>query len=127
MNAPSRAVGEKSFPVKLGSDELAEFENDNERAKSSLTRTTSNSIDKLDRLISEIQEMRKFLKAEGERVQREVENYAEMSQGVALALTKIKADTIGPWKGTNGEPRSSGAKQLASGRERLKRWPAPPG
>ena len=127
MNAPSRAVGEKSFPVKLGSDELAEFQNDNERAKSSLARTTSNSIDKLDGLISEIQEMRKFLKAEGERVQREVENYAEMSQGVALALTKIKADTIGSWKGTDGEARPSGAKQLASGRERLKRWPAPPG
>ena len=127
MNAPTCAVDEKSLPVKSGSDELVQIEIDNERAKSSLARLTSNSIDKLDGLISEIQEMRKFLKSEGERVQREVGNYTQMSQGVALALTKIKADTIGPWKGTDGEARPSGTKQLASGRERLKRWPAPPG
>jgi hypothetical protein len=127
MNAPTCAVDEKTIPVKSGPDGLVQIETDNERAKSSLARLTSNSIDKLDGLISEIQEMRNFLKAEGERVQREVGNYAEMSQGVALALTKINADTVGPWKGSDGEARASGAKRPASGRERLKRWPAPPG
>lgn len=129
MNAPTcvTAVDAKSLPVKPALDELAQIEIGNERTKSSLAQLTSSSIEKLDELISEIQEMREFLKSEGERVQREIGNYAELSQSVALALTKIKADTIGPWKGIDGEARQSGPKQLAGGRERLKRWPAPPG
>jgi hypothetical protein len=82
----------------------------------------SNSIDKIDGLLSEIQEMREVLKLEGERVQSEIENYVQLSQGIVLAASKIKADAIEPWKGADG----SAAKQPASGRERLKRWPAPP-
>jgi hypothetical protein len=121
MNAPTRvaAVDGKSPPVRSG---LAQIENDSERTNSSLARLTSNSIDKLDGLISQIQEMREFLKLEGERVEREIGNYVQLSQRVALAMSKINADTVGPWKGTDG----SGAKQPGSGRERLKHWPAPP-
>jgi hypothetical protein len=129
MDAPTYAtvIDAKSLPVKSALDELAQIEIGNERTKSSLAQLTSSSIEKLDELISEIQEMREFLKSEGERVQREIGNYAELSQSVALALTKIKADTICPWKGTDGEARQSGPKQLAGGRGKLKRWPAPPG
>jgi hypothetical protein len=75
--------------------------------------------------MSEIQEMREFLRSEGERVHREVVNYAQLNQNVALAATKIKAETVGTWKSTSlaGDTHSS-AKQLSNGRERLKRWPA---
>ena len=107
-------------------DELpVQIEKDTERTKSSLARLTSHSIDRLERLMSEIQEMREFLISEGERVQREIANYAQLNQSVALAATKIKAETVGAWKGTAiaGEAHS-GAKQLSNGREKLKRWPA---
>ena len=76
--------------------------------------------------MSEIQEMREFLVSEGERVQREIANYAQLNQSVALAATKIKAETVGRWKSPAiaGESHSS-VRQLSNGREKLKRWPAP--
>ena len=128
MSAPTSApvADDKSLPVQSALDELPiQIQDDTERTKSSLARLTSNSIDRLERLMSEIQEMREFLISEGERVQREIANYAQLNQSVASAATKIKAETVGPWKSTAtaGEAHS-GAKQLSNGRERLKRWPA---
>jgi hypothetical protein len=127
MNAPTfvAAADGKSLPTKSGLVQLTQIEDDPERTQVSLARLTSNSVDKLGDLISEIQEMREFLKSEGERVQLEVGNYMQLSQSVATALEKIKADTIVPWIRADGEARRSGTKQLANGRERLKRWPAP--
>jgi|SRR5215208_854545 len=60
-------------------------------------------------LFSELQEVRDFLKSEGERVQREVANYAQLNQS-ALAAIKINTDTIGPWKSTarDSDPQNSG-------------------
>ena len=101
MNAPTSApvADDKPLPVKSASEEFpAQIENDTERTKSSLARLTSNSVDRLERLMSEIQEMREFLISEGERVQREIANYAQLNQSVALAATKIKAETVGTWK-----------------------------
>jgi uncharacterized phage infection (PIP) family protein YhgE len=129
MNAPTSAPGadEKSLPVKSASEELpAQIADDTERTKSSLARLTSNSVDRLERLMSEIQEMREFLISEGDRVQREIVNYAQLNQSVALTATKIKAETVGAWKSTAvASEAHSGAKQLSNGREKLKRWPAP--
>jgi hypothetical protein len=128
MSAPTSApvADDKSLPAQSAVDELpVQIEDDAERTKSSLARLTSHSIDRLARQMSEIQEMREFLISEGERVQREVANYAQLNQNVALAATKIKAETFGTWKSTAiaGEAHS-GANQLSNGRERLKRWPA---
>jgi hypothetical protein len=128
MNAPTSApvADDTSLPVKSALEEFpAQIENDTERTKSSLARLTSNSVDRLERLMAEIQEMREFLISEGERVQREIANYAQLNQSVALAATKIKAETVGAWKSTAiAAEAHSGAKQLSNGRERLKRWPA---
>jgi hypothetical protein len=129
MSGPTSAsaADDKSLPAQSVLDELpVQIEDDTERTKSSLARLTSHSIDRLERLMSEIQEMREFLISEGERVQREIANYAQLNQSVALAATKIKAETVGTWKSTAiaGEAQSGG-KQLSNGRERLKRWPAP--
>ena len=129
MSAPTSALvaDDKSLPAQSTLEELpVQIEDDTERTKSSLARLTSHSIDRLERLMFEIQEMREFLISEGERVQREIGNYAQLNQSVTLAATKIKAETVGTWKTTAiaGEAHS-GAKQLSNGRERLKRWPAP--
>jgi hypothetical protein len=123
MSAP---VDERSLTVQSALDELpVQSEDDTERTKSSLARLTSNSIDRLERLMSEIQQMRDFLRSEGERVQREIVNYEQLNQNVALAATKIEAETVGTWKSTAVAGDShSGAKQLSNGREKLKRWPA---
>ena len=129
MNAPKCASGaeEKSLsvrsaPVKSGLEDLpAEIEGDTEKTTSSLSRLISNSAEKLEGLIAELQEMLEFLRSEGERVQREIANYAQLHQSIASAATKIKTETIGTWK-TAGEAQHSVARPL-NGRDKLKRWP----
>src|SRR4029077_12920949 len=67
-----------------------------ERIRSSVARLTSNSINELEGLTSELQQLQEFLSSEVERVQREVES--------ALAGIKIIAETISPWKSTRALP-----------------------
>jgi hypothetical protein len=50
------------------------IENDIERIRSSVTQLASHSIDGLEGLTSELQELQKFLKSEVERVQSEIES-----------------------------------------------------
>jgi hypothetical protein len=69
---------------------------DIERFRSSLERLTSSSIDGLEGLTSELQELQKCLKSEVDRVQGEIES--------ALAGIKIIVETIAPWK--NNHPVS---------------------
>ena len=61
-----------------------------ERIRSAVARLTSNSINELEGLTSELNTLQEFLKSETDRVQREVES--------ALAGLKIIIDTISPWK-----------------------------
>ena len=60
--------------------------------RSSVARLTSNSIDGLEGLTAELQELQDFLKSEVERVQGDIES--------ALAGIKIIIETIAPWKST---------------------------
>jgi exonuclease VII large subunit len=106
MNAPtSSAAAEKSLPVvsdveaeisKLVEQRIPkrspQIETDAERIRSSVSRLTSNSIDGLEGLTSELQDLQEFLKSEVERVQAEIES--------ALAGIKIIIETIAPWKST---------------------------
>jgi hypothetical protein len=63
---------------------------DAERIMSSVARLTSSSIDGLEGLSSELQQLQAFLKSEVERVQAEIES--------AMAGIKIIMETIAPWK-----------------------------
>ena len=62
---------------------------DIERFRSSLERLTLSSIDGLEGLTSELQELQKCLTSEVDRVQGEIES--------ALAGIKIIVETIAPW------------------------------
>jgi len=75
---------------------------------------TEKTAEKLEQLISELQEM----------IECEIVNYAQLQQSVASAATKIKTETVGAWKIT-GDAQHSAARPL-NGREKLKRWPAQP-
>jgi hypothetical protein len=98
---------------------------DAERIRSSLAQHVSNSDDELGNLISELQEVREFLRSEAERLQREFANYNEMQQSASAAADIIN-QTLGPWKGNlMGERHNSRAKPLVFGsRGKVKRWPA---
>jgi hypothetical protein len=67
-----------------------QIENNAERIRSSIARSTSVSIDGLQGLTSELQELQTFLNSEVSRVQGEIES--------ALSGIKIIMETIAPWK-----------------------------
>src|SRR5450759_361617 len=102
MDGPtSPATAEQSLPVESDVElsksveqdapkNSPKLERDIERIRSSLARLTSSSIDGLEGLTSELQELQGFLKSEVERVQSEIES--------ALAGITIIVDTIAPWK-----------------------------
>jgi hypothetical protein len=99
MNAPASATAvEKSeteisdFMEQGNPKRPAQVETDVERIKSSVARLTSNSIDELEGLTSELQALQEFLKSEVERVQGEIQS--------ALDGIKIIIETIAPWKST---------------------------
>jgi len=80
----SRSVDQRvtRSPAQIGADA--------ERIMSSVARLTSNSINGLEGLSSELQQLQEFLKSEVGRVHGEIES--------ALAGMKIIVETIAPWK-----------------------------
>ena len=67
-----------------------QIENNVERIRSSIARSSSVSIDGLQGLTSELQELQTFLNSEVSRVQGEIDS--------ALSGIKIIMETIAPWK-----------------------------
>jgi hypothetical protein len=63
-----------------------------------LQRVAGSSVQEIDRLIAELQTLRDLLHEEGARVQREIAEYAHLSQS-AMQSTKIIAESLGKWKG----------------------------
>ena len=99
MDAPtSAALDEKTPPLELETQENSKpsgpLEISAERISSSVARLTSNSIDELQALVSELQKMQEFLKSEVDNVQRQIDS--------ALAGINIIVETIGPWKSLAG-------------------------
>lgn len=71
-----------------------------------LQRVAGSSVQEIDRLIGELQTLRELLQAEGARVQREITEYAHLSQS-AMQSTKIITDSLSKWKG-DGATRARG-------------------
>jgi len=105
MDSPTSAPPEEKPPLNLDSTLGAELnrlankqssslstplENQAELIKNSVARLSSNSVDELQALVSELQKMQEFLKAEVDRVQIQIDG--------ALAGINIIIDTIRPWQ-----------------------------
>ena len=67
-----------------------------------LDRVSSSSVTEIDRLMVDLQRVRDFLASEGERVQREIASYAQLSQ-VAMTSVKIIAESMQQWKTQVGD------------------------
>ena len=63
-----------------------------------LDRVSGSSVSEIDGLIADLRNVRDFLHSEGERVQREIASYAQLSQ-VAMTSVKIIAESMTQWKG----------------------------
>jgi hypothetical protein len=55
------------------------------------------SIAEIEKLISDLQAVRNYLKAEGDRIQQEMANYAHLSE-TASASVKIITESLGQWR-----------------------------
>jgi hypothetical protein len=55
------------------------------------------SIAEIENLISELESLRDLLHAEGQRVQREISGYAQLSHS-AMKSTRLVADSVAQWK-----------------------------
>jgi hypothetical protein len=62
-----------------------------------LQRVAGTSVKEIDRLIAELQTLREMLHTEGARVQREIVEYATLSQA-AMQSTRIIAESLTHWK-----------------------------
>jgi hypothetical protein len=91
----------RDFVRRDGSGFRREPESDSELVANNITsllqRVAGTSVQEIDRLINELQTLRALLNEEGARVQREIAEFAHLSQS-AMQSTKIIAESLGQWK-----------------------------
>ena len=109
MDTPkSAAPDEKTPPPELAL--ATQFSNEKSspsgppEISAAVARLASNSIDDLQKLVSELQRMQEFLKSEVDNVQRQIDS--------AVAGINIIVEAIGPWKSIAG---SSGTRNARAG------------
>ena len=71
-----------------------------------IQRVAGTSLSEIENLISEIEALRDLLHSEGQRVQREISGYAQLSQA-AMKSTRMIADNVSQWKRTADGLRNS--------------------
>jgi hypothetical protein len=71
-----------------------------------IQRVSGTSVLEIEKLIAELQTLRDYLQNEGQRVQREITEYAHMSQA-ATKSTKIIAESLAQWKQTAESNRAA--------------------
>lgn len=74
-----------------------------ENMGSLVQRVAGASMTEIDNVILELQNVREVLRKEGERVQREISGYANLSQA-AMASMKIIAESMVQWRATMNQP-----------------------
>ncbi|MFZ0767068.1 MAG: hypothetical protein WAN01_24610 [Bradyrhizobium sp.] len=92
-HAPSMVVAGTDAAV----DPAAEATVNN--VNSLIQRVAGTSLAEIENLISELESLRDILHAEGQRVQREISGYAQLSQA-AMKSTRMIADNVAQWKRT---------------------------
>jgi hypothetical protein len=111
MDIPTSAAPDEQAPPTQLSKEKSKPSGPQEASAerlSSVARLTSNSMDELQGLVSELQKMQEFLKSEVDNVQRQIDS--------ALAGINIIVETIGPWKSLAGsQTLPSGSRNVRAG------------
>ena len=62
-----------------------------------IDKVSATSIAEIEKLISDLEAVRNYLKSEGDRVQQEIARYAHLSD-TASASVKIIAERLGQWR-----------------------------
>jgi hypothetical protein len=69
-------------------------------------RVAGTSLQEIDNLIGELQSVRDYIASEGERVQREITNYAQLNHA-AMTSTRIISDSMSKWKDAVDDAKSA--------------------
>lgn len=93
--AAGQAAGAPNADAKLEPSTEATVNNVN----SLIQRVAGTSLAEIENLVTELESLRDLLHAEGQRVQREISGYAQLSQA-AMKSTRIIADNVAQWKRT---------------------------
>lgn len=64
-----------------------------------IQRVAGTSLSEIEHLITELEGLRELLHAEGQRVQREISGYAQLSSA-AMKSTRVIAENVAQWKRT---------------------------
>ncbi|HLJ00984.1 MAG TPA: hypothetical protein VKT76_14820 [Bradyrhizobium sp.] len=89
-------------PSMVGGTDAAAEQNTETTAhniNSLIQRVAGTSLSEIENLISELENLRDLLHTEGQRVQREISGYAQLSQA-AMKSTRMIADNVAQWKRT---------------------------
>jgi len=101
LRRPASGVPGSTEPVLEQSPEVTV-----NNVNSLIQRVAGASITEIENLISELESLRDLLHAEGERVQREISGYAQLSLA-AMKSTRMIAENVTQWKGTADGLRNS--------------------
>ena len=101
LRRPASGVPGSTEPVLEQSPEVTV-----NNVNSLIQRVAGASITEIENLISELESLRDLLHAEGERVQREISGYAQLSLA-AIKSTRMIAENVTQWKGTADGLRNS--------------------
>ena len=92
LSAPaSRCASPETAPLEPNTEATVNNVN------SLIQRVAGTSLAEIENLISELESLRDLLHAEGQRVQREISGYAQLSQA-AMKSTRMIADNVTQWK-----------------------------
>jgi hypothetical protein len=80
--------------IELPQTESSDGEMPGQHLGTLLGQVSNTSIGEIDSLISELQTLRRKLRTDGERIQRDIRDYAELSQQV-MQLTTIISESVG--------------------------------
>jgi hypothetical protein len=70
-----------------------------------IQRVAGTSLSEIENLIAELEALRDMLHAEGQRVQREISGYAQLSHA-AMKSTRMVSDNVQQWKRTTESLRN---------------------
>jgi hypothetical protein len=65
-------------------------------------RVAGASLTEIDNVINQLHNLRELLRTQGDRVQREIASYANLSQ-TAMASMKIISESVAQWRATSSE------------------------
>jgi hypothetical protein len=91
LRRPGTAVSSTENPLEPNTEATVNNVN------SLIQRVAGTSLAEIENLISELESLRDLLHAEGQRVQREISGYAQLSQA-AMKSTRMIADNVTQWK-----------------------------